>query len=301
MLSWGEVIADDGYPLETFTSGDKEKVALFIIAGLGTPAEFFEPLIRELGNSVAVIGCLARDSHATPEPGAEGVAGERHARDIADVLRALGRVPTVLLSYCIGASVAIRACLAFPHLISKAILVSPNYGGGVIAPEVEKTLGFLRLITSRYQDREFFYRFFHEARNESRSDNGVDESEGSLDRMLAADYRKGADHLYHYALNIERLFADDIATQLSQISVPCVTFADELDRLADYRNAIHLSKLSPGCRSVLVDHVGHHGLYSDKSFRRQLKSEIVGIRSGWRSALPWSPSKRGYGVTSYLE
>lgn len=121
------VHARDGAVLKVFSSGNPTLPPLVLANAYGMPAEFMWPLAQRLQAHFHVITWECRWvpglAHAFD---ADDCGSIVHARDLVDVLGALGVGRASVVGWSSGAQVALRALGAFPERLQAGVLLNPG-------------------------------------------------------------------------------------------------------------------------------------------------------------------------------
>lgn len=121
------VTARDGTVLRVFSLGDPSAPPLVLANAYGMPAEFFWPLAQRLQDRFHVVTWECRWVPGVEHPFDPDDCGSiAHARDLVDIIQALGLGQVGIAGWSSGAQVALRAMGQFPEHIHAGVLLNPG-------------------------------------------------------------------------------------------------------------------------------------------------------------------------------
>lgn len=256
-----EIAARDGFRLVVYRS-DAPVGAPVVVAvnALGFPARFFEPL-AEIAKGRARL--VTWDQRAMPGPGltdGTDVTPRTHARDLADIIQALGLSNVRLLGFCNGAEVAILAAADAPAVPIARLVLSNGHFGLTGAPDTPNTHGLLALLASLRKSPERAEPYYRILSAEPSVKAPVDSV------ILKYPFRHGPDKLIRLANMLENIGQDDIAETAGRLGLPVSVFVARSDDISHPRHSELIAELMPEADIRPVADAGHYSLHTDADY-----------------------------------
>ena len=213
--------------LELWVQRRGEGPDVLLIAGLGDPAEAWQPQLDGLADGYRVSAFDNRGVGRTPLPtGPLSVAAM--ADDAAALLRALDVPSAHVAGFSMGSAIAQELALRHPELVRSLVLV-----GTFARPDAlfRAQLEFWRwLAGAAPSGRAFFEAFFTWVYTpRAHADGTVAQI---VEEALAFPHQQS---LEAFQAQVDALLAHDTADRLSQIAAPTLILAGELDTIAPPR------------------------------------------------------------------
>jgi pimeloyl-ACP methyl ester carboxylesterase len=217
---------------------------VLLIAGLGDPAEAWQPQLDGLADRYRVTAFDNRGVGRSPLPD-EPLSTVTMADGAAAILRALDVPAAHVAGFSMGSTIAQELALRHPELVRSLVLVS-TYA----RPEalLRSQLGFWRwLAEAAPSERAFFEAFFTWVYTpRAHADGTVDQL---VEEALAFPHPQS---LEAFQAQVDACLAHDTADRLSQIAAPTLVLAGEFDTILPPRFGRLVAAEIPNARFELM-------------------------------------------------
>jgi pimeloyl-ACP methyl ester carboxylesterase len=196
---------------------------VLLIAGLGDPAEAWQPQLEGLADRYRLTAFDNRGAGRTPMPDGP-LSAATMADDAAALLRALG-VPTAhVAGFSMGSAIAQELALRHPAVVRSLVLVSTYARPDALW---RAQLDFWRWLAEvAPSERAFFEAFFTWVYTpRAHADGSVDQI---IEEAMAFPHQSS---LEAFQAQVDVCLAHDTADRLSQIGAPTLVLAGELDTI----------------------------------------------------------------------
>ena len=243
----GEPVNANGTEIWTERRGQGPDVLL--IAGLGDPAEAWQPQLDGLSESYLLTAFDNRGVGRTPLP--EGhLSASMMADDAAALLRTLEIPSAHVAGYSMGSAIAQELALRHPELVRSLVLVSTYARPDALW---RSQLNFWRwLPEAAPSERAFFEAFFTWVYTpRAHADGTVDQL---VEEALAFPHGQSVEA---FRVQVDACRGHDAADRLSQIAVPTLVLAGEFDVILPPRFGHAVADAIPGARFEVLPGEAH--------------------------------------------
>ena len=242
----GESINANGTELWVERSGQGPEVLL--IAGLGDPAEAWQPQLDGLAN-YRVTAFDNRGAGRSPMPDGP-LTATMLADDAAALLRVLDIPSAHVAGFSMGSAIAQELALRHPDLVRSLVLVSTYAGPDAL---LRSQFNFWRWLAEvAPSERAFFEAFFTWVYTPRAHDDGsVPEI---VEEALAFPHQQS---LEAFQAQVDVCLAHDTAERLSQITAPTLVLAGELDIIFPPRFSRFVAEAIPGGQFEILPGEAH--------------------------------------------
>jgi pimeloyl-ACP methyl ester carboxylesterase len=194
---------------------------VLLIAGLGDPAEAWQPQLDGLADRYRVTAFDNRGVGRSPRPD-EPLSVATMADDAAAILRALNVPAAHVAGFSMGSTIAQELALRHPQLVRSLVLVSTYARPDAL---LRSQLAFWRwLAEAAPSERAFLEAFFTWVYTPRAHADGTVEQ--LVEEALAFPHRQT---LEGFRAQVDACDAHDTADRLSRIAAPTLVLAGELD------------------------------------------------------------------------
>jgi pimeloyl-ACP methyl ester carboxylesterase len=222
---------------------------VLLIAGLGDPAEAWQPQLDGLADSYRVTAFDNRGAGRTPL-GERPLSAGSMADDAAELLRALEVPSAHVAGFSMGSAIAQELALREPGLVRSLVLVS-TYA----RPEAlfSAQLDFWRWLPEvAPSERAFFEAFFTWVYTpRAHADGTVGEL---VDEALAFPHQQSVEA---FQAQVDACRSHDTAERLAEVSVPTLVLAGEYDVILPPRCGEAVAEAIPGARFEVMAEQAH--------------------------------------------
>jgi pimeloyl-ACP methyl ester carboxylesterase len=240
-----------GTRLRVRDTGAKSAPVLILMHGLGSSLETWEPWARLLSNNYRVV-LFDFPGSGLSEPDSTGdYSDARSLNLIKALMQQMGIERAVLIGNSMGGRIAWKFAAAYPTLVSKLVLISPDgfaspgfeYGQ---SPKVPAILQLMRYFLPKPLLRaNLVAAYAHPERL----------SDAQLDRyyeLLLAPGNRGA-----MIARMHQTLLEEPGPLLQRIEAPTLLLWGEADRMIPQSNATDYLRALPNARLVLFPDLGH--------------------------------------------
>ncbi|MFC1802748.1 alpha/beta fold hydrolase [Thermoproteota archaeon] len=186
--------------------------------------------------------------HGQSDKPKEEYTPELMAKDVHNLLKALGIKQTILIGHSLGCRIALQTVLDYPEIVEKLVLsngnAGPVQGRADIFPEnVKREIGFG--LPSFDLEKYIYYEVWFSFANPDH-----DKVQLIHEKILGTpDYVKAS---------IGRHFSKlDLRSRLSEIRVPSLVITGEKDVICPMESSEYMAEHIPDARFVVISDVGH--------------------------------------------
>ena len=243
----GEMINANGTELWVERRGEGPDVLL--IAGLGDPAEAWQPQLDGLADRYRLTAFDNRGAGRTPPP--EGrLSGDTMADDAAALLRALEIPSAHVAGFSMGSAIAQEVALRHPERVRSLVLVSTYARPDALW---RAQLNFWRWLPEvAPSERAFFEAFFTWVYTpRAHADGSVDQI---VEEALAFPHQQS---LEAFQAQVNVCLAHDTAARLSEIAAPTLVLSGELDIILPPRFGRSVAAEIPNARFEVMAGEAH--------------------------------------------
>ncbi len=243
----GEMINANGTELWVERRGEGPDVLL--IAGLGDPAEAWQPQLDGLADRYRLTAFDNRGAGRTPPP--EGrLSGDTMADDAAALLRALEIPNAHVAGFSMGSAIAQVLALRHPEVVRSLVLVSTYARPDALW---RAQLNFWRWLPEvAPSERAFFEAFFTWVYTpRAHADGSVDQI---VEEALAFPHQQS---LEAFQAQVNVCLAHDTADRLSEIAAPTLVLSGELDIILPPRFGRSVAAEIPNARFEVMAGEAH--------------------------------------------
>ena len=222
---------------------------VLLIAGLGDPAEAWQPQLAGLSNRYLVTAFDNRGAGRTPLP--EGrLSAATMADDAAAILRALDVPAADVAGFSMGSTIAQELALRYPPLVRSLVLVSTYARADAL---FRAQLAFWRWLPHvAPSERAFYEAFFTWVYTpRAHTDGTVDQL---VEEALAFPHQQTVEA---FQAQVDALLGHDTADRLAQIAAPTLVLAGELDTILPPRFGRVVAAEIPNARFELMPGEAH--------------------------------------------
>jgi pimeloyl-ACP methyl ester carboxylesterase len=222
---------------------------VLLIAGLGDPAEAWQPQLEGLADRYRLTAFDNRGAGRTPMPDGP-LSAATMADDAAALLRALG-VPTAhVAGFSMGSAIAQELALRHPAVVRSLVLVSTYARPDALW---RAQLDFWRWLAEvAPSERAFFEAFFTWVYTpRAHADGSVDQI---IEEAMAFPHQSS---LEAFQAQVDVCLAHDTADRLSQIGAPTLVLAGELDTILPPRVGHAVAAAIPDARFEVMPGEAH--------------------------------------------
>ena len=222
---------------------------VLLIAGLGDPAEAWQPQLEGLADRYRLTGFDNRGAGRTPLP-ASPLSAAVMADDAAALLRALEIPNAHVAGFSMGSAIAQELALRHPELVRSLVLVSTYARSDALW---RSQLNFWRWLPEvAPSERAFFEGFFTWVYTpRAHADGSVDQI---VEEALAFPHKQS---LEAFQAQVDVCLAHDTADRLSQITAPTLVVAGELDVILPPRFGRFVADAIPNARFDIMPGEAH--------------------------------------------
>jgi pimeloyl-ACP methyl ester carboxylesterase len=238
-------------PLRVRDTGPKSAPALILLHGFGSSLETWEPWARLLGDRYRLVRFDFPGSGLS-EPDRTGDYSDARSLSLVKALMDELGIPTAtLIGNSMGGRIAWRFAAAYPALVSKLVLISPDgfaspgfeYGR---PPNVPAVLQLMKYFLPKQVFRaNLIAAYADPARLRDAELNRY------YDLMLAPGNRAAM------IARMQQTLLEDPRPLLQRISAPTLLLWGEADRMIPYRNASDYLRALPNAKLVHFPGLGH--------------------------------------------
>jgi pimeloyl-ACP methyl ester carboxylesterase len=243
----GASINANGTKLWAERRGDGPDVLL--IAGLGDPAEAWQPQLDGLADRYRLTAFDNRGAGRTPLP--EGpLSATTMADDAAALLRALGVPRAHVAGFSMGSAIAQELALRHPELVRSLVLVSTYARADAL---FRSQLRFWRWLPEvAPSERAFFEAFFTWVYTPRAHADGLVNQ--IVEEALAFPHQQSVEA---FQLQVDVCLAHNTADRLSEVAVPTLVIAGELDTILPPRFGRFVAETIPNARLEVMPDEAH--------------------------------------------
>jgi pimeloyl-ACP methyl ester carboxylesterase len=222
---------------------------VLLIAGLGDPAEAWQPQLDGLGDRYRVTAFDNRGAGRSPLPTGP-LSAATMADDAAALLRELDVPAAHVAGFSMGSAIAQELALRHPELVRSLVLVSTYARADAL---FRSQLRFWRwLAESAPSERAFLDAFFTWVYTpRAHADGTVAQL---VEEALAFPHQQPVEA---FQLQVDACLTHDTADRLSQIAVPTLVVAGGLDTILPPRFGRHVADAIPYARFELMPGEAH--------------------------------------------
>ncbi|TLX57308.1 pyrimidine utilization protein D [Stutzerimonas nosocomialis] len=241
---------------------------LVLCSGLGGAGAFWTPQLPALIDDYRVLVYDQRGTGKSPAQIPEGYSIEAMARELIELLDAVGIARCHFVGHALGGLVGLQIALMRPQLLQSQVLVnawsSPNPHSArcfAVRTHLLRDSGPAAFVQAQAL---FLYPPTWIAENSQRL---------ARDDAHALAHFPGQDNVLR---RIGALLAFDIEDRLASITTPTLLIANRDDMLVPWTRSQHLADRLPDARLELLDHGGHASSVSDTpTFNRILLEHLA--------------------------
>ena len=222
---------------------------VLLIAGLGDPAEAWQPQLDGLADRYRLTAYDNPGVGRTPLPGGP-ISPATMADDAAALLRELEVPAAHVAGFSMGSAIAQELALRHPGLVRSLVLV-----GTYARPDAlfRSQVSFWRwLAESAPSERAFFEAFFTWVYTPRAHADGTVEQ--LVEEALAFPHQQAVEA---FQAQVDACLAHDTADRLSQIAAPTLVLAGELDTIMPPRFGRHVAAEIPNARFEVMPGEAH--------------------------------------------
>lgn len=237
--------------------GQASDSVLICIGGLGTPSSLFSSIAERIEDIKQLITYEYEwQSESSRVPNNL----DEHADDLADILHYLHPKRFSILSFCMGAKVAVRFAERHPVQFEKFIFVNPNVVEKYSTDQQAKIVTLLKYAVKNQGDsRKQCYQFVQAVVDRSGTD--------PFKVALAYPYVNGPDMLYWFGRYAQGLIMEDVdCMRLDYLADKITVIVDKNSELSDSRNATDLFGVMNIRQLDILAGSGHYSLLDDAKF-----------------------------------
>jgi pimeloyl-ACP methyl ester carboxylesterase len=222
---------------------------VLLIAGLGDPAEAWQPQLEGLADRYRITAFDNPGAARTPLPD-EPLSSSTMADDAAALLRALEVRSAHVAGFSMGSAIAQELALRHPQLVRSLVLVSTYARPD---PLFRSQLNFWRwLPEAAPSERAFFEAFFTWVYTpRAHADGTVDRF---VEEALAFPHQQSVEA---FQAQVEVCLTHDTADRLSQIAAPTLVLSGGLDVILPPRFGRSVAAGIPNARFEVMDGEAH--------------------------------------------
>jgi pimeloyl-ACP methyl ester carboxylesterase len=222
---------------------------VLLIAGLGDPAEAWQPQLDGLAGSYRVTAFDNRGAGRTPLPTGP-LSAATMADDAAALLRALEIPSAHVAGFSMGSAIAQELALRHPELVRSLVLVSTYARPDAL---FRSQLNFWRwLPEAAPSERAFYEAFFTWVYTPRAHDDGtVDEI---VEEALAFPHPQAVEA---FQAQVDVCLAHDTTDRLWQIAAPTLVLSSELDAIFPPRFGRSVAEAIPNARFEVLPGEAH--------------------------------------------
>jgi pimeloyl-ACP methyl ester carboxylesterase len=222
---------------------------VLLIAGLGDPAESWQPQLDGLADRYRVTAFDNRGVGRSPLPD-EPLSVATMADDAAAILRALDVPAAHVAGFSMGSAIAQELALRHPELVRSLVLVSTYARPDAL---LRSQFAFWRwLAEAAPSERAFFEAFFTWVYTpRAHADGTVEQLVGDA---LAFPHKQSVEA---FQAHVDACLGHDTADRLSRIAAPTLVLAGELDIIVPPRFGRLVAAEIPGARFELMPGEAH--------------------------------------------
>jgi pimeloyl-ACP methyl ester carboxylesterase len=222
---------------------------VLLIAGLGDPAEAWQPQLDGLADRYRVTAFDNRGVGRSPLPG-EPLSAATMADDAAALLQALDVPACHVAGFSMGSTIAQELALRHPELVRSLVLVSTYARPDAL---LRSQFEFWRwLAEAAPSERAFFEAFFTWVYTpRAHADGTVDQLVGEA---LAFPYQQSVEA---FQAQVDACLAHDAADRLSRIVAPTLVLAGEFDIVLPPRLSRSVAAAIPNARFEVMPGEAH--------------------------------------------
>jgi pimeloyl-ACP methyl ester carboxylesterase len=222
---------------------------VLLIAGLGDPAEAWQPQLDGLADRYRVTAFDNRGVGRSPLPG-EPLSAATMADDAAAILRALDVPAAHVAGFSMGSTIAQELALRHPELVRSLVLVSTYARPDAL---LRSQFAFWRwLAEAAPSERAFFEAFFTWVYTpRAHADGTVHQIVGEA---LTYPHQQSVEA---FEAQVDACLAHDAADRLSRIAAPTLVLAGELDIVVPPRFSRSVAAAIPNARFEVMPGEAH--------------------------------------------
>ena len=222
---------------------------MLLIAGLGDPAEAWQPQLEGLADRYRLIAFDNRGAGRTPLPETPLSAGTM-ADDAAALLRSLEVPGAHVMGFSMGSAIAQELVLRHPDLVRSLVLVSSYSRPDEL---FRSQLEFWRWLPDvAPSERAFFEAFFTWVYTpRAHADGTVGEI---VEEAMAFPYQQSVEA---FQAQVDVCITHDTTDRLPQIAVPTLVLAGEFDVILPPRHGRAVAAAIPGARFEVMPGEAH--------------------------------------------
>jgi pimeloyl-ACP methyl ester carboxylesterase len=223
--------------------------ALLLVAGLGDPAEAWEPQLEGLADRYRVIAFDNRGAGRTPLPDTP-ITPASMADDAAAILGELDVPHAHVMGFSMGSAIAQELALRHPDLVDSLVLVSTYARADAL---FRAQLAFWRWMPEVAPgEREFFEAFFTWVYSPGAHDDGTVAE--IVKEAMAFPHQQPVEA---FQAQVDVCMAHDTVDRLSQIAAPTLVIAGEFDLIFPPRFGRFVADGIPNARFEVMPSQGH--------------------------------------------
>jgi pimeloyl-ACP methyl ester carboxylesterase len=235
--------------LELWVERRGEGPDVLLIAGLGDPAEAWQPQLDGLADRYCLTALDNRGAGRTPL-GDRPLSAATMADDAAALLRALGVPAAHVAGFSMGGAIAQELALRHPGLVRSLVLVSTYARPDAL---FGSQLRFWRwLAEAAPSERAFFEAFYTWVYTPRAHADGMVEQ--IVEEALAFPHGQS---LAAFQAQVDACLAHDTAERLSQIAAPTLVLSSELDIILPPRFGRFVAAEIPNARFEVMPGEAH--------------------------------------------
>ena len=239
----------DANGTEIFTERRGQGPDVLLIAGLGDPAEAWQPQLDGLSYRYLVTAFDNRGAGRTPLP--EGrLSASAMADDVAALLRTLEVPSAHVAGFSMGSAIAQELALRHPELVRSLVLMSTYARPDALW---RSQLNFWRWLAEvAPSERAFFEGFFTWVYTpRAHADGTVDQI---VTEALAFPHQQSVEA---FQAQVDVCLAHDTADRLSDIAAPTLVLSGELDNILPPRVGRSVAEAIPKARFEIMPGQAH--------------------------------------------
>jgi pimeloyl-ACP methyl ester carboxylesterase len=235
--------------LEPWAERRGQGTDVLLIAGLGDPAEAWQPQLNDLADRYRLTAFDNRGVGRTPLPDRPLTAATM-ADDAAALLRALEVPAAHVAGFSMGSAIAQELALRHPELVRSLVLVSTYARPDAL---LRSQLSFWRWLTQAApSQRAFFEAFFSWVYTPRAHADGTVEQ--IVEEALAFPHQQSVEA---FQAQVDACLAHDTADRLSQIVAPTLVLAGEFDTILPPRFGRSVAEAIPNARFDVLPGEAH--------------------------------------------
>lgn len=252
----------NGKTLNVATIGNRNKTAILLFGGIGTPAILFEPLTNLLRKDFFLITWSYRGLFDN-EQILDSI--DDHIEDVLAITAHFGIEKFNGLSFCSGCKVLLRFNQLYPQQLLTLVIINANVTKRFMTSEQEKLIALLSYTAKNPDDIVQSYEFLLQTIDKKKV------AECPLQTELALPYQNGPDLLLTFAKNSLIIINTEVELEhLMSQKDSIYLVIDQNSQLADKRNTLEVLADYTENPIISIADSGHHSLYHSQSVQRNV-------------------------------